>query len=437
MSEKREFFQLMKFLVDSLPLSDETQCVEVIIPSGLEWVYALQGLVSALTRDFNFQGDREQATALAYSANVAYVLTDWEGCMSCQDIADCIYTDAVVQQAINDVYSLTSPATPIPDAMKQSNIAPPNPTCDLDNLFGQIDNLIEQMNVNNLDFQQIIESQSNASERIAQLFSAIPIIETLPVDEVIDFGQDIWSNALFEAYEANDTTAYRDTLKCDLFCISQLNSCALSLDDVTAYFADRLGATTEDTLQEVVDFLLLGTWTGTEVNDVFYYMQSVMLAFGNKFFDLLGLKPFEIYLALGESNGDWALLCSACSVFALDIFSDLGGTTLVETREITLGTEFDIVVSPASFPSGEALIRKNGVPVNVRMTYTASGTIAATVAETAWYYLDTLGVPQSEVPGILTNMPSPADGSEFFWNNQEALDGIATYTLHVTLDVIP
>jgi len=168
------------------------------------------------------------------------------------------------------------------------------------------------MNTNKLDAFEVTETATNIAERVVLLMGAIPVLETLPVDEVLDYAQQIWTDDLFEAYAANDTTGYRDQLKCDLFCIAQANGCQLSMDNVRDYFAGRVGASPEDAIAEAIAYVLAGTWVGTEVNDLFYWAQVSLMMFGNKYFNLVGLKPFAIYLKLGTPSTAWTLLCETC-----------------------------------------------------------------------------------------------------------------------------
>jgi len=217
-----------------------------------------------------------------------------------------------VQNALNEVYKETDHNVPIPPGSAGENLLPANPGCDLDMLFGQIVSLIENMNTNNLDAFEVTETATNIAERVVLLMGAIPVLETLPVDEVLDYAQQIWTDDLFEAYVANDTTGYRDELKCDLFCIAQANGCQLSMDNVRDYFAGRVGASPEDAIAEAIAYVLAGTWTGTEVNDLFYWAQVSLMMFGNKYFNLVGLKPYAVYLKLGDPDSDWSTLCETC-----------------------------------------------------------------------------------------------------------------------------
>lgn len=217
-----------------------------------------------------------------------------------------------VQNALNQVYKETDHNVPIPPGRMTENLLPANPGCNLDVLFGQIVSLVENMNTNNTDAFEAFEELTDVTERAVLLMGAIPVVETLPIDEIVDYAQQIWTDDLFDAYIANDTTGYRDEIKCDLFCIARANGCQLTMNDMKLYFAQRVGASPEDAVAEAIAYMVAGTWTGTEVNDLFYWVQTSMMIFGNKYFDIVGLKPFGVYLKLGDPDSDWMILCDDC-----------------------------------------------------------------------------------------------------------------------------
>jgi len=312
MHEAREVFKTPKPLTAQTPVPEGFTCLEIIIPDDLEWVYIVQGLLAQLCLAFNWQGEPDEREARANLMVQAYSETDWEGCMTCADVADCIENDAAVQAALNAVYNPAAPAAPIPASLAAGNLLPVIADCDEDELFGAIVNLIDNMNVNNLDAQQLLAGLANVGERVEKFIAALPGIGILPLDEIIGYVNGLWSDDAFTAYAAADTTAYRNELKCDLLCIAESNGCSLSLDDLGEYFSNRLGSAWQDTLSDVLLYLVAGVWTGTEINDTFYLAQALFLAHTNNFFAKLGLLPFETYLATGEPDNNWAALCDDC-----------------------------------------------------------------------------------------------------------------------------
>jgi len=222
--------------------------------------------------------------------------------------------NSTVYQAVSDAYSPFTGGLPLPAPVRERNLLPEITGCDKDVLFGAISTLIDSMHTNNVDSFEIAETAANLAERAALVLGAIPVLETLPVDEAVDYLQTIWTDDLFEAYNANDTTAYRDTLKCDLLCIAYSAGCRLSIDDVYQYFIGRIAGDAADTFAELIAYLTTGTWVGTEINDMFFAGQLLVMYFGNRYFSIVGIRPFQQYMEIGSRspNSTWETVCEEC-----------------------------------------------------------------------------------------------------------------------------
>lgn len=313
------------------PTGVEMRCVEIMIPDDDSYLQILAGFVSILGKNWAWQGTPEEREARAQLWQQAYAATDWDGCMECEDVADCIETseevqDALeqnlinninnstgVQNALNNVYNQFG-SNPMPGTVSGTDLIPGTVLCDPNKTWGAIVQLIDSMHQNNIDSFEVAEVATNLAERAALIFSAVPILETLPVNEAVDYIQGIWTDDLFEAYEANDTTAYRDTLKCDLFCIATSGDCSLSIDNVFQYFINRISGDAADTFAELIAYLISGTWAGTEINDMFFAGQILLMKYGNQFFGNVGIRPYQAYLEIGSRSPSdaWELICDTC-----------------------------------------------------------------------------------------------------------------------------
>lgn len=233
----------------------------------------------------------------------------------CERMIDCITDDDDVIQAINNVYNKYLPGKPMPESTRTTNLGGTITGCNKDQLWGAINQLIESMHANNLDFQEAVEVLSQPVERLADVIAAIPIFETLPVDDAFNFAQNVLTDDIYTAYVGNDTEGYRIELKCDLFCTSADNGCVLTIDMLSDYFVERVGYVGIEDFNSVMIFISSGAWVGTQVNDIFYSMQIVAMKFGNSFLDIIGIKMFEYYMAQGANNPDpdWEILCTECS----------------------------------------------------------------------------------------------------------------------------
>jgi len=309
-----EFYRVPKQIASEYPVVEGTRCVSVHIPDDDSYLAVLAAAHALLSNTWSSVGTVEERRAWSRMWMDAYAATDWDACMNCEDVADCIETNTDVQDAINNVYNNYGTGVPMPPSISGRNLLPELVDCNRDELWGAVSALVDGMHQNNVDAFEVIEVATNIAERGALLFSAIPVLETLPVNEAVDYLQTIWTDDLFEAYNANDTTEYRDTLKCDLFCIAVGNNCSLSIDDVYAYFLSRIGGDFSDNFVELIAYLVTGTWVGTEVNDMFFTGQLLVMYYGNQFFEMIGIYTFEMYLELGKRDPSdaWEVLCTEC-----------------------------------------------------------------------------------------------------------------------------
>lgn len=239
-----------------------------------------------------------------------------------QWFVDQITNGGDVYNSIQQVYQQNVGGQPMPETIAERNILPPNPGCDIDKLFGSIYYTIDQMNQNNIDAFEATEVITNVTERAKLLIGAIPVFETLPVDEFIDYVQTIWTDDLFETYVANDTEGYRDQIKCDLRCIAIANGCELTIGDMFRYFVERIAGDPQNDLIQLIAYLATGTWIGTQVNDIFFALQLIVMYYGNQFFQYIGIKTYATMLAIGarEPNSTWELICADCPEFWEQVF---------------------------------------------------------------------------------------------------------------------
>jgi hypothetical protein len=358
--------KISDFRAEQYPIVEGLRCVNVYVPDDDAFMPLLAGLLYLPTRMFNYTGDTDTKRGqLAQMWVDAYGANEWMDCMDCEQVAECIASNEATREALNQWFidALNEPNSGIYKALRNGglmsdddankNLTGENETCDLDALWGFIDGGIDGMNTNNIDAQQIVEEKSNLFERYALLVGAIPGVGELPVDEVLSYFQGLWSDDLFEAYEANDTTEYRNTLKCEIFCLAQDNDCNVTIDLLYDYFKGRVLYSGEDTLDDVIAYLISGVWEGTQVNDVFYLMQILWLKYGNRFFPVLGLMGISTQFALGEPSDDWMLLCEDCAdlqASSVGLF-DLCGTGAIQTVDFEEGIPFDLdAIEFGSFP---------------------------------------------------------------------------------------
>lgn len=312
----------------------DTVCFTITIPNAVQYRAAFLGQINvlgqALTWDHPTDGTDclpcEEAAQLWRNAIYNAVWSNECGeDMSCQDVADCIENDQAVQDAIaeqinnnvniqNNVYTQAYQGAPMTDAQATGAVVY-GPACNYDSLFGSVTAIIDQMDRNNRDFLEIIKVGANTRERVSLLLKAIPLFETLPIDEGIDYINKLQEEIL-ENYEAQWTDALRDEYRCALFCLAKDKpECQLSFDDVFEYYNTRLGANLEpeNLFNSLSQYFITGTWSGSTVVDI---MMLTQLGVWRAASNWLGtsLRSFQTVGLLGSDdlNPDWVLLCEDC-----------------------------------------------------------------------------------------------------------------------------
>jgi len=396
-------------------IPEGSKAFTICVPDDPFFYGVVMGLLKQATFKYYWAGTDEQVTAVTERMLIMYYgYQDQAGCMDCEQVADCIENDegtqdaianairssTSIQNALRDTYDPNQPGVDMPESVSGENVAGENPGCDLDVLWGWIIAGVNEMDTNNRDAQEVFEGLSNQWERISTVLSGIPGVGVLPVDEVVRYAQGLWSDDLFEAYEANDTLTYRRALACDLFCLAQANDCQLTLDMMLNYFLERITYSGSQTLGNIVSYLVAGTWTGTQINDTFYLAQLLFLKFGNAFFKLIGIKPIQIMFQLGEASNAHTLLCEDCPAeYQWENVGIIGscGEGVKSSGDMIPGEAFDVeAYNDTTYPAYWTVALK--LPPgdwNVALN-SITGTIVppGDLNESAWAYMDTTGTWQ-------------------------------------------
>lgn len=341
----------------------DTVCFTIEMPNAVQYRAAFLGQINQLgvwgTWD-HARGDTECADceeAAQLWRNAIFNATWSDECggdMSCEDVADCIETNPITQGAIasalesnsaiqqaladliasnggiaDNITNVYRYGTPISDGYAASPIVP-LVNCDSDKLFGVITEIVDQLDQNNRDFLELVEVGTNKRERISNIIAAIPVIETLPFEDIISF-IDKMEAEITENYEAQWTTSLKDEYRCGIFCKAQdVEDCILSFDLLVEFFEERIGASLEPAnfFESAFLYFLTGVWTGTTVVDI---MMLVQLGAWKQTSSFLGvtLRTLQSVGFLGANNPDpdWEILCEDCTPeFPFDIvmFKALG-----------------------------------------------------------------------------------------------------------------
>lgn len=354
----------------------DTVCFSIQIPNAVQYRAAFLGQINvlgqALTWDHPTDGtvctECEEAAQLWRNAIYNASWSDeCGGNVNCDDVAACIATHLGTQEAIGtalgsseaiqqaiadliasnpdiaqDITNIYRYGTPMTQAQLETPIVP-LVNCDNDKSFGMISEMVDFLHQNNIDFLEIAEVGTNTRERLSSLISAIPLIETLPFDDMIAF-LDKLETEIYENYNAQWTTAVRNDYRCGIFCLAQEKpDCEVTFELLIEYFENRIGASLEPAnfFTSVLQYFLLGTWSGTTVVDIMMLIQLGVWAQATAFVGLTYLSLQSVgFLGANNPDNDWVLLCENCvPPFEWDvvIFTVSGrpGGTWVQTGEKT------------------------------------------------------------------------------------------------------
>lgn len=243
----------------------------------------------------------------------------------CQLILQCIQDTPELQSEIARL-SLGSGVNPDGIAIEEildSNILVDNTGCDNDQLFGAVTGMVDLLNSIAEDTIDIWNNNVNAVARVGDLIESIPIVGEAPLDDALQFAETILQD-LADAYDSAWTVALRDEIRCELFCLFQLNDCNFSVRDAFNFFNSKL--TTQLTLTDVNSFVsLMLTQSATGEALVYAYFSFVLgtLAYGSEVigFDIDKFSK-SLSAMFNDPDSDWSILCDSCGWQQTFIFED-------------------------------------------------------------------------------------------------------------------
>lgn len=257
------------------------------------------------------------------------------GTMTCEDVADCIDTDATVQTAIqnyNDQKGQIDPdylsnegaaSTTIINnrfapAQRATEIKEPPIDCDLDEIWSGIKFMVDKLDERGKDWLEQIVAKVDKWERAAEFVGTVPIVGEIGenlLKSVIDVIPDI-----LEFYNAWSSEEHRQDMACTLFELVCAECRYPTFDEVLDAYVSPLGSEWQDwaalSLNAVMDYLFgssllasQGAWHTVQSFQLYImYTQST-------FFGLRGTKWLNIWLDNGEefANDEWEILCDGCA----------------------------------------------------------------------------------------------------------------------------
>jgi len=240
----------------------------------------------------------------------------------CELVADCIRDSDKVQEALQgETGNGYGPKTIINNTQYTQNVFISGDGdgngCSNDAKFGRIIALVEFIDEVMLDFFQVLDAVTNVISQLDELISAVPVFETLPIDEaigVIGSTGEFWK----DSYDASVNTQLLERIECELWC-EYGTDCDITVGDVRQLILERYNLnSTQGALNVFSAFAVFariaGTiaagGVGTYVGDDFVYLSwllqlSAIEATGSFF----GVDPIDYVSTAsnGTPNTGWSL----------------------------------------------------------------------------------------------------------------------------------
>jgi len=341
MSTKGEFFRVAKLIASEYPVVEGTRCVQVQIPDDVSFLPVLASLVAQMGNTWASVGTVEQRRAWSQMWQEAYAATDWEGCMSCEEVADCIENDDEVRDQIIDIVNdgTEIPATypygqNLPSSRRNQDLSTPyNPTCNLDILFGQCYGVVDTIDSAIKAVLAKIEQATNAVELAQAMLGTVPVVAGAEKAAGIDGALSLinyFQETVEENYAGQFTVfpgGVRDEIACAIFCECK-EDCVITINRLEAVMSARLSVyIAPPSIEGFVNLIeaLAGINVDTTyVVDLAFYVSVGTLMTGNYLFGGVANNVLDLVIKLkaDEPSNDWEILCPCSDVCRLTLDYD-------------------------------------------------------------------------------------------------------------------
>jgi len=375
-------------------LPEDNTGICLIIPNSPEWRQIYLGALVLLQQWWYWDvSDPELSESVIQRVMECSYLTSKDGVEDCSmdfclKMIECINDNEAVRQAIASLSTTSNINSSSPE--NETNLAGElinSPVgCDNDIIYGMTVQLVEFADRLIKDLLEGIKASNLSGDNVGFLIGAIPVVETLPIDELFEMGYKI-ANDMEVAYLSASTELLKTEIACELFCLAQDNDCILTLEMVRDYFQEKADVTFDysDPLSFALDFI-----SGVFVSNAVYYGMNILffqvMAFGGKFLEYY----FEDYLRVinsmfNDPNPDWSTECDDCPdtwSHTFDFSEDDGGFVAIDGIGGARGqyngiagawqTTDILVTSPSSYRRGLYIaksITPDTVITSVEMTF--------------------------------------------------------------------
>ena len=319
-------------------LPEDNTEICLTIPNSPQWRQIYMGALQIMAQWWYWQVENPvdaQDVVQRVMECAAITGGNYEECMEldCNDVLDCIETNEDIQRAIAN-YAMTSniDSSATENASNLAGQLVNNPDgCDDDIIYGMTLQLVEFSDRLIKDFFEQVKASQSASNNVGYIIKLIPVVETLPIDELFELTTKL-TEEMEAAYLSASTTLLKTEIACELFCIARENDCTLTLELVRDYFVEKANKTFsyDSFLTFTADFI-----SGVFVGNAVYYAMNILFfqifVFGGSWIEYLWRDYLRVINAMyNDPNSDWELECDDCGwVHTFDFLVSDGGWSAV------------------------------------------------------------------------------------------------------------
>jgi hypothetical protein len=186
-------------------------------------------------------------------------------------IVSLVTSDPAINTYITNVFSRLTPET-IAGQLAGGD-------CDPSVVAGRAIALVERLDTNNIDALEILEVGTNDEERLSQILSAFPGFGLLPLDELLDFAQDVLED-FAENYAAISTIERRDVFAEKVYCkMLEAVDCSITWQQMFDLVLEQVPSAPFDilvTIGDIIQFVGDGDFGNDDL--LFYGMMLLQLS---------------------------------------------------------------------------------------------------------------------------------------------------------------
>lgn len=314
------------------------RCVKIYVPDcvGDLFFSYVMGQLGEMTQDWYWKQEGtltpEQS---AFLMATAMAMTDADGLdceetMTCQDLADCIDTNTVVQTSINNTIVETGQISPnvtnvnqaeinfrFPAPQRQEDVSVPPPACNKDALWTGIYEIVSRLDEMCRDFYEDIVAANDKVQRAAIIIGGVPLFGDTLAASINLFGEV--APDILNGYNSHSSITVLEDVSCDLFEMVCQDCRYPTYDELYEYFANFGISGIQDIaaygVQAAID-ALIGT-NGLASAVVWHSSIAIglyIMYMGGNYLNYRGTKWLAIWADIGEDNPNngWQLLCNGC-----------------------------------------------------------------------------------------------------------------------------